>query len=144
MQPIFFTAALWLGLAVLAAIIAYYLDISITLMEICVGIAAGAIAIGFAAPFIGACFINGLGTLAYWSGSEAVLSAYIVGIVLAGFASVEEQWIRRLRTLTTGFLTPFSFIRTGSFVYLPTLIAAPAVFIILIASIPVTSERRTT
>jgi Kef-type K+ transport system membrane component KefB len=37
MQPIFFTAALWLGLAVLAAIIAHYLDISIALVEICGG-----------------------------------------------------------------------------------------------------------
>jgi Kef-type K+ transport system membrane component KefB len=298
MQPIFFTAALWLGLAVLAAIIAHYLDISIALVEICIGIAAGAIAdgffgqgslgnseqwlqflasagailltflagaeldpgimkrkmkevslvgiVGFAAPFIGAtaaaylilnwsfsssllagialsttsmavvyavmvetglnrtefgkgilgaCFINdlgtvlalglvfspftyrtlvfvgvsvvilifipsitrfltrvygnrtaairtkwviavllGLGALAYWSGSEAVLPAYVVGIVLAEFASVEEQWIRRLRTLTTGFLTPFYFIRAGSFVSVPALIAAPAVFIVLIVS----------
>lgn len=298
MQSIFFIAALWLGLAVVAAIIAYHLKISIALVEICIGIGAGAIAnryfgqgslgsnqewlqflasagailltflagaeldpsvmkrkmkevsivgvVGFTAPFIGAtavayfvfnwsfsasmlagialsttsvavvyavmvetglnktefgkgvlgaCFINdiatvlalglifspfsyktiifvlvsavsiflmpsitkfitrvygnrtaairtkwiiavllSLGALAYWSGSEAVLPAYIVGIVLAEFASVEEQWIRRLRTLTTGFLTPFYFIRAGSFVSLPSLIAAPGIFILLILS----------
>jgi glutathione-regulated potassium-efflux system ancillary protein KefC len=73
----------------------------------------------------------GLGTLAYWSGSEAVLPAYVVGIVLAEFASAEHQWLRRLRTLTTGFLTPFYFIRAGSFVSVPALIAAPVAFLFL-------------
>lgn len=73
----------------------------------------------------------GLGTLAYWSGSEAVLPAYVVGIVLAEFATAEHQWLRRLRTLTTGFLTPFYFIRAGSFVSIPALIAAPAMVLFL-------------
>ncbi len=73
----------------------------------------------------------GLGGLAYWSGSEAVLPAYVVGIVLAEFANAEHQWLRRLRTLTTGFLTPFYFIRAGSFVSVPALIAAPAAFLLL-------------
>jgi glutathione-regulated potassium-efflux system ancillary protein KefC len=73
----------------------------------------------------------GLGTLAYWSGSEAVLPAYVVGIVLAEFASAEHQWLRRLRTLTTGFLTPFYFIRAGSFVSIPALIAAPVTLLLL-------------
>ena len=73
----------------------------------------------------------GLGTLAYWSGSEAVLPAYVVGIVLAEFVIAEHQWLRRLRTLTTGFLTPFYFIRAGSFVSIPALIAAPAAFLLL-------------
>jgi glutathione-regulated potassium-efflux system ancillary protein KefC len=73
----------------------------------------------------------GLGTLAYWAGSEAVLPAYVVGIVLAEFASAEHLWLRRLRTLTTGFLTPFYFIRAGSFVSIPALIAAPMAFLFL-------------
>jgi glutathione-regulated potassium-efflux system ancillary protein KefC len=73
----------------------------------------------------------GLGTLAYWSGSEAVLPAYVAGIVLAEFASAEHQWLRRLRTLTTGFLTPFYFIRAGSFVSIPALVAAPVALLLL-------------
>jgi len=73
----------------------------------------------------------GLGTLAYWAGSEAVLPAYVVGIVLAEFASAEHLWLRRLRTLTTGFLTPFYFIRAGSFVSIPALVAAPLAFLFL-------------
>ncbi len=295
LEPIFVLAGIWLLIAVAAAIIAYHLDVSIALVEICIGIAAAAIAdhffgkgslgsgqpwlqflasigavlltflagaeldpvvmrtklrevsvigiIGFAAPFaggtlvahfllgwtvsasllggialsttsmavvyavmletglnrtdfgkgiLGACFVNdlgtvvalglmfspftwktlvfigasaamigtlpivtrfltrvygnrtaairtkwiiavllGLGALAYWSGSEAVLPAYVVGIVLAEFANAEHLWLRRLRTLTTGFLTPFYFIRAGSFVSIPALIAAPAAFLLL-------------
>jgi Kef-type K+ transport system membrane component KefB len=72
-----------------------------------------------------------LGALAYWAGSEAVLPAYVLGIVLAEFASVEHQWVRRLRTLTTGFLTPFYFLRAGTLVSIPALIAAPFVFLFL-------------
>ena len=297
MEQIFITASLWLGLAVLSAIIAYHLRISIALVEICIGVVTAAIAnhffgrdalgsnlewlrflsttgavlltflagaeldpkvisskkkevfvvgtVGFLAPFLGcaavarfilhwdihaswlagialsttsmavvyavmletgfnktefgkgilgACFINdlgtvivlgllfapftyktiifvivgaiilalfpfvtsfltrtygnrtaairakwvvlvlfGLGALALWSGSEAVLPAYVAGMLLAEFAAKEHDWVRRMRTLTVGFLTPFYFIRAGSLVLLPALIAAPIVFLVLFA-----------
>ncbi|MBI5024192.1 MAG: cation:proton antiporter [Candidatus Omnitrophica bacterium] len=75
----------------------------------------------------------GLGALALWSGSEAVLPAYIAGMLLAEFATKEEHWVRRLRTLTIGFLTPFYFLRAGSLVSLGALASAPFVFLILLA-----------
>jgi Kef-type K+ transport system membrane component KefB len=75
----------------------------------------------------------GLGALALWSGSEAVLPAYLVGMVLAEFSNGDALWIRRLRTLTVGFLTPFYFLRAGTFVSLPALISAPFVFLLLLA-----------
>lgn len=295
MEHIYFIASLWLALAVLSAIIAYHLKISIALVEICVGIVAGTIAtkyfganslgsnlewlkflasagavfltflagaeldpkvikikwkevlvvgaIGFTAPFLGcaaiaycllswcvqasllagvalsttsmavvyavmletgfnktefgkgilgSCFINDLGTvialgllfapftyktlifvvvtmvlvfslppltsfftkmygnrtaairvkwisfilfatgaLAIWSGSEAVMPAYLAGMALAEFSSQNHAWIRRLRSLTVGFLTPFYFIRAGSFVSLPALFSTPLIFTIL-------------
>jgi glutathione-regulated potassium-efflux system ancillary protein KefC len=74
----------------------------------------------------------GLGALALWSGSEAVLPAYLVGMVLAEFSNGDTFWIRRLRTLTVGFLTPFYFIRAGTFVSLPALVSAPLIFLFLI------------
>lgn len=74
----------------------------------------------------------GLGALALWSGSEAVLPAYLVGMVLAEFSNGDTFWIRRLRTLTVGFLTPFYFIRAGAFVSLPALVSAPLVFLLLL------------
>jgi len=73
----------------------------------------------------------GLGGLATWSGSEAVLPAYIVGMVLAGSVGKDHSLIRRLRTLTFG-LTPFYFIRAGSLVPLPSLVAAPLGFVALL------------
>jgi len=74
----------------------------------------------------------GLGALALWSGSEAVLPAYLVGMVLAQFSQSDNFWLRRLRTLTVGFLTPFYFLRAGTFVSLPALISAPLVFFVLL------------
>jgi len=75
----------------------------------------------------------GLGALALWSGSEAVLPAYLVGMVLAGTAARDGHWMRRLRTLTVGFLTPFYFLRAGTLVSLPALLGAPLVFLALLA-----------
>ncbi|MGB9404733.1 MAG: cation:proton antiporter [Candidatus Acidiferrales bacterium] len=75
-----------------------------------------------------------MGGLAVWAGSEAVLPAYVIGMVLAGTVGKDHILIRRLRTLTFGLLTPFYFIRAGSFVSIPVLIAAPLVFAILFAS----------
>ncbi len=75
-----------------------------------------------------------LGALAVWSGSEAVLPAYIAGIILAEFASQNHLWIKRLRTLTVGLLTPFYFLRAGSLVVLHSLLVAPAILLILFVS----------
>jgi Kef-type K+ transport system membrane component KefB len=71
----------------------------------------------------------GMGALATWADSEAVLPAYLIGMVLAGTVGKDHALIRRLRTLTFGLLTPFYFIRAGSFVSVPALVAAPAAFI---------------
>ncbi|MCA1978989.1 MAG: cation:proton antiporter [Thiobacillus sp.] len=76
----------------------------------------------------------GLGALAGWAGSEAVLPAYLVGMVLAGTVGKDHALVRRLRTLTLGFLTPFYFIRAGSLVSLPALAAAPLGFVVLLVS----------
>ena len=71
----------------------------------------------------------GMGAIATWAGSEAVLPAYLIGMVLAGTVGKDHALVRRLRTLTFGLLTPFYFIRAGSFVSIPALIAAPSAFV---------------
>jgi glutathione-regulated potassium-efflux system ancillary protein KefC len=76
----------------------------------------------------------GLGALASWADSEPVLPAYIIGMVLAGTVGRNHALIRRLRTLTFGLLTPFYFLRAGSYVALPALFAAPVAFLILLVS----------
>jgi len=72
-----------------------------------------------------------LGGLAVWSGSEAVLPAYIIGMVLAGSVGRDHQLVRRLRTLTFGLLTPFYFIRAGSLVQIPAVVASFGTFLAL-------------
>ena len=83
------------------------------------------------AKFILFCLF-GLGGLAAWADSEAVLPAYLMGMVLAGTVGKDHVLVRRLRTLTFGLLTPFYFIRAGSLVSMPALIAAPAPLLILL------------
>jgi glutathione-regulated potassium-efflux system ancillary protein KefC len=74
----------------------------------------------------------GMGALASWADSEAVLPAYLIGMVLAGTVGKDHALVRRLRTLTFGLLTPFYFIRAGSFVSVPAPIAAPAAFVLFL------------
>lgn len=74
----------------------------------------------------------GMGALAGWAQSEAVLPAYVIGMLLAGTVGRDHMLIRRLRTLTLGLLTPFYFLRAGSFVSLPALVAAPAAFLAML------------
>jgi Kef-type K+ transport system membrane component KefB len=74
----------------------------------------------------------GLGALAGWADSEPVLPAYLIGMVLAGTVGKDHVLVRRLRTLTFGLLTPFYFIRAGSFVSVPALISAPAAFLVML------------
>jgi len=76
----------------------------------------------------------GLGALAAWADSEAVLPAYIMGMVLAGTVGKDHALVRRLRTVTFGLLTPFYFIRAGSFVSVPALLAAPLAFLLLLGA----------
>lgn len=72
-----------------------------------------------------------LGGIAAWSGSEPVLPAYLVGMVLAGSVGKDLALVRRLRTLSLGLLTPFYFLRAGSFVQIPVLVAGSGIFGIL-------------
>ena len=74
----------------------------------------------------------GMGALATWADSEAVLPAYLIGMVLAGTVGKDHALVRRLRTLTFGLLTPFYFIRAGSFVSIPALLAAPGAFLCML------------
>jgi glutathione-regulated potassium-efflux system ancillary protein KefC len=73
----------------------------------------------------------GLGALASWAGSEAVLPAYLVGMVLAKIVGRDDAYLKRFRTLTLGLLTPFYFIRAGSLVRVPALLRVPTIFAVL-------------
>lgn len=85
-------------------------------------------------------FLFGLGSLAFWCGSEPVLPAYIMGMILATVVEKNQLLVQKLRALTFSFLTPFYFLRAGSFVSIPALIAAPVVFLVLFLAKTVTKS----
>ncbi len=74
-----------------------------------------------------------MAVLALWSDSEPVLPAYIIGMVLARTMEKDGHFVRRLRTLTVGFLTPLYFLRAGALMTLPALISAPFICVLLFA-----------
>jgi Kef-type K+ transport system membrane component KefB len=76
----------------------------------------------------------GLGALALWADSEPVLPAYLLGMILANSVGRDHALVRRLRTLTFGLLTPFYFIRAGSFVSVPALISGSGVLLVLLSA----------
>ena len=94
----------------------------------------------FETKFLLLCLL-GMGALAGWADSEAVLPAYLIGMVLAGTIGKDHALVRRLRTLTFGLLTPFYFVLAGSFVSIPALIAAPAAFLFFLI-VKVTTKNR--
>jgi Kef-type K+ transport system membrane component KefB len=61
-------------------------------------------------------FIFLLGGLATAGGSEAILPAYLVGMILAGTFLRERTLVVRMRTTAFSILTPFYFIRAGTLV----------------------------
>ena len=66
-------------------------------------------------------FLGGLGNMAK---SEAVLPAYLVGMVLAPFFLKEKVLAQRMRVIAFTLLTPFYFLKAGSLVKFETVISS--------------------
>jgi len=65
-------------------------------------------------------FLGGLSTTAK---SEAVLPAYLVGLVIAGVFVRDRVLVQRMRSIAFAMLTPFFFIKAGTLISLPALLA---------------------
>lgn len=65
-----------------------------------------------------------LAYLAVGGGSEGVLPAYLVGMVLADTFLANKELIRRMRATTFALLTPFYFLKAGSLVDLSAVLAS--------------------
>jgi len=70
-----------------------------------------------------------LGGFATSANSEAVLPAYLVGLVIAGVFARDKVLVNRMRTIAFALLTPFYFIKAGLYISLPA-VAAGAVLIV--------------
>jgi Kef-type K+ transport system membrane component KefB len=65
----------------------------------------------------------GLGGFAQIAGSEAVLPAYLVGLAVAGVFVADRVLVHRMRATAFSLLTPFYFLKAGSLVSLPAVVA---------------------
>jgi len=74
-------------------------------------------------------FLGGLATTAK---SEAVLPAYLAGLVMAGVFLRDRTLVHRMRSIAFAMFTPFYFIKAGLYVSLPALWAAIGIIGILL------------
>jgi Kef-type K+ transport system membrane component KefB len=75
-------------------------------------------------------FLGGLATTAK---SEAVLPAYLIGLVVAGVFLRDKTLVHRMRTIAFVIFTPFYFIKAGLYVSLPALWGAIGIIAALLA-----------
>jgi Kef-type K+ transport system membrane component KefB len=69
-------------------------------------------------------FLGGLATMAK---SEAVLPAYLIGLVVAGVFLKDKTLVNRMRSIAFAMFTPFYFIKAGLYVSLPALWAGAVI-----------------
>lgn len=74
-----------------------------------------------------------LGGLAQVAKSEAVLPAYLVGLVIAGVFVRDKTLLDRMRAIAFTILTPFYFIKAGLFVSAPAVIAGAGLIVAFLA-----------
>jgi Kef-type K+ transport system membrane component KefB len=74
-------------------------------------------------------FLGGLATTAK---SEAVLPAYLAGLVVAGVFLQDKVLVHRMRSVAFTTLTPFYFIKAGLFVSLPALLTSAGLIVMLL------------
>jgi Kef-type K+ transport system membrane component KefB len=75
-------------------------------------------------------FLGGLATSAR---SEAVLPAYLAGLVVAGVFLQDRVLVSRMRSIAFTMLTPFYFLKAGLFVSLPALVTSAGLIAALLA-----------
>src|SRR6266446_3717589 len=75
-------------------------------------------------------FLGGFATAAK---SEAVLPAYLLGLVVAGVFLRDKTLVRRMRSIAFAVFTPFYFIKAGLYVSLPALWTGLFVISVLLA-----------
>ncbi len=75
-------------------------------------------------------FLGGLATAA---NSEAVLPAYLIGLVIAGVFVRDKVLVYRIRSIAFALLTPFFFIKAGTYVSIPALLVSWVLILVLLA-----------
>jgi Kef-type K+ transport system membrane component KefB len=86
------------------------------------------------APFVSSSgqVLSVLGGLATLAKSEAVLPAYLIGLMMAGNFIHDQVLTHRMRSIAFTLLTPFYFIKAGLFVSLPAVASAGLIVILFL------------
>jgi Kef-type K+ transport system membrane component KefB len=74
-----------------------------------------------------------LGGIAQVAGSEAVLPAYLIGLAVAGVFVADRALVHRMRATAFSLLTPFYFLKAGSLVSLPAVVAGAGLIALFLA-----------
>ncbi len=74
-------------------------------------------------------FLGGLATTAQ---SEAVLPAYLVGLIIAGVFVRDKVLVYRIRSIAFALLTPFFFIKAGMLISLPAVVTGALLIVVLL------------
>lgn len=74
----------------------------------------------------------GLGALATEAGSEAVLPAYVAGLVIAGVFLHDRVLMDRMRSIAFALLTPFFFLRAGLLISARALVSGAGIIALLL------------
>lgn len=74
-----------------------------------------------------------LGGLATTAQSEAVLPAYLVGLIIAGVFVRNKVLVYRIRSIAFALLTPFFFIKAGMLISLPAVVTGALLIVVLLA-----------
>jgi Kef-type K+ transport system membrane component KefB len=82
------------------------------------------------ALFVIVFLLSGLATLAK---SEGVLPAYFLGLAMSGYFLRNHEFSRRLRFMTLGLLTPFYFLKAGTYVSISAIGNSASLILILLS-----------
>ena len=74
-----------------------------------------------------------VGGVAQVAGSEAVLPAYLIGLAVAGVFVADRILVHRMRATAFSLLTPFYFLKAGSLVSLPAIVAGTGLIVLFLA-----------
>ena len=74
-----------------------------------------------------------LGALVTTAQSEAVLPAYLVGLIIAGVFVRDRVLVNRIRSIAFALLTPFFFLKAGTLVSVPAVFAGLLLILVLLA-----------
>lgn len=81
------------------------------------------------ALFVVVFLLSGLATLAK---SEGVLPAYFLGLAMSGYFLKNHEFSRRIRFMTLGLLTPFYFLKAGTYVSIPAIGNTASIILMLL------------